>query len=45
MNSSQNVTDTYTLSVEFPVSSASNPDAYAGIIDLVDVKINAEQVV
>ncbi len=45
MNYSQNVTDTYTLSVEFPVSSASNPDAYAGIIDLVDVKINAEQVV
>ena len=45
MNYSQNVTDTYTLWVEFPTSNMNMPDAYAGIIDLVDVKINAEQVV
>ena len=45
MNYSSNVTDTYTLWVEFPVSYMANPDAYAGVIDLVDIKINAEQVV
>ncbi len=40
-----NHTDTYTLWVEFPSSYKNNPDAYEGIIDLVDIKINAEQVV
>ena len=45
MNYSNNCTDTYTLWVEFPVSNMDYPDAYAGIIDLVDIKINAEQVV
>ena len=39
------VTDTYTLWVEFPVSYKNQPNDYAGIIDLVDIKINAEQVV
>lgn len=58
MTYSANHTDTYVLSVEFPIASIQsplpsptptpynhNPDAYAGIIDLVDIKINAEQVV
>ena len=45
MNYSNNCTDTYTLWVEFPKTYMNNPDAYAGIIDLVDIKINAEQVV
>ena len=58
MTYSANHTDTYVLSVEFPINSIQsplpsptptpydhNPDAYAGIIDLVDIKINAEQVV
>ena len=38
-------TDTYTLWVEFPLSYRDYPDDYSGIIDLVDIKINAEQVV
>ncbi len=45
MNFNNDVTDTYTLWVEFPVSNMNYPDAYAGVIDLVDIKINAEQVV
>ena len=45
MNYANDVTDEYTLWVEFPVSNMNYPDAYAGIIDLVDIKINAEQVV
>lgn len=45
MSYANDVTDTYTLSVEFPTSNMNNPDAYAGIIDLIDIKINAEQVV
>lgn len=45
MNYSQDVTDKYTLWVEFPVSNKNYPDEYAGIIELVDVKITAEQVV
>lgn len=40
-----NSTDVYTLSVEFPLQYKNNPNDYAGIIDLVDIKINAEQVV
>ena len=40
-----NATDVYTLSVEFPLQYKSNPNDYAGVIDLVDIKINAEQVV
>ena len=42
---SVNTTDVYTLWVSFPTSYANNPEAYAGVIDLVDIKINAEQVV
>lgn len=50
-------TDLYTLWVSFPktyvrpvneggnIGVINNPEAYAGIIDLVDIKINAEQVV
>ncbi len=59
MSYSANHTDTYVLSVEFPLSPphssnpsaptpvpyTNRPDAYAGVIDLVDIKINAEQVV
>ncbi len=41
----QDVTDTYTLWVEFPIVNKNYPDALAGVIDLVDIKINAEQVV
>ena len=40
-----NETETYTLWVEFPSSYKQYADDYAGIIDLVDIKINAEQVV
>ncbi len=39
------VTNLYTLWVEFPEQYKNNADDYAGIIDLVDIKINAEQVV
>ena len=42
---STNCTDVYTLWVSFPVGYKNNPDAYEGVIDLVDIKINAEQVV
>ena len=42
---SQRQTDLYTLQVEFPVQYANMADSYAGIIELVDIKINAEQVV
>lgn len=51
MTYSANHTDTYTLWVLFPeenddeTTNIGNPEAYAGIIDLVDIKINAEQVV
>lgn len=45
MNYSSNHTDEYVLRVKFPLSNKDNPDGYAGVIDLVDIKINAEQVV
>lgn len=45
MNYNQECTDLYTLWVEFPTSYMAYPDKYSGIIDLVDVKVNAEQVV
>ena len=45
MNYSSNVTDTYTLWVQLPTTSSSNLEVYAGIIDIVDIKINSEQVV
>jgi hypothetical protein len=45
MNYNNNITDTYTLIVNYPKSYANNPDAYQGLIDDVSVEINAEQVV
>ncbi len=45
MTYSANHTDTYTLWVEFPLANKDYPDKYEGIIDLVDIKIVAEQVV
>lgn len=45
MNYDDDCTDTYVLWVEFPTTEMNYPDYYAGIIDLVDIKINAEQVV
>ena len=45
MNYNTPTTDRYTLWVEFPRSYMNYPAEYAGIIDLVDIKINAEQVV
>lgn len=45
MNYSEDSTDTYVLWVEFPSNKMDYPDYYAGIIDLVDIKIDAEQVV
>ncbi len=45
MTYSANHTDTYTLWVEFPLENKDYPDKYEGIIDLVDIKIVAEQVV
>ena len=38
-------TDVYYLWVNFPKKYENNPEEYAGVIDLVDIKINAEQVV
>ena len=45
MTYSSDHTDTYTLWVEFPASYNTDAAAYAGVIDLVDIKIDAEQVV
>ncbi len=45
MTYNQNVTDVYTLWVEFPIANKNYPDSYQGIIDLVDIIIDAEQVV
>lgn len=45
MNRNTRQTDVYTLWVEFPEQLKNSPAAYSGIIELVDVKINAEQVV
>ena len=45
MNYSTLKTDTYTLWVEFPSSYSSNADGYAGVIELIDIEIRAEQVV
>jgi hypothetical protein len=38
-------TDQFTLYVEYPLEFKNNYKEYAGIIDLVDIKVNAEQVV
>ena len=38
-------TDVYYLWVKFPIEYKDYPESYSGIIDLVDIKVNAEQVV
>lgn len=45
LHHSSRETDVYTLSVEFPIEYKNRSDEYAGVIELVDIKINAEQVV
>lgn len=45
MSYQSDCTDVYILSVEFPRSYMNYPDSYSGIIELVDIKIHAEQVV
>lgn len=45
MQNNTNCTDVYTLWVEFPKSYENSPEDYPGIIDLVDIKIDSEQVV
>ena len=45
MSKSANQTDVYTLWVEFPLQYKNSPAEYSGIIELVDIKIDAEQVV
>lgn len=45
MDYDDDVTDLYTLWVQFPLTYKNQPNEYAGVIDLVDIKINAEQVV
>ncbi len=51
MNYASNCTDKYTLWVSYPTGAGTpsgnmyNPDTKAGVIDLVDIKISAEQVV
>lgn len=44
-NYNQKSTDVYTLWVEYPIQYKDYPKEYSGIIDLVDIKINAEQVI
>ena len=38
-------TDVYYLWVKFPIEYKNSPESYSGIIDLVDIKVDAEQVV
>ena len=45
MNYADDCTDEYILWVSYPTTNKYTPDANAGVIDLVDVKISAEQVV
>ena len=45
LNYNQKTTDVYTLSVEFPERYKNFYEEYAGVMELVDIKINAEQVV
>ena len=42
---SGNQTDSYTLWVEFPEVYKNNPDSYEGVIELVEVKVVAKQIV
>ena len=45
MNYSTARTDTYTLWVSFPARYSETAEGYAGVIELVDIEIRAEQVV
>ena len=45
MSKNANQTDVYTLWVEFPIQYKNSPATYSGVIELVDIKIDAEQVV
>ena len=45
MSKNTNQTDVYTLWVEFPLQFKDSPASYSGIIELIDIKIDAEQVV
>ena len=45
MSFKSNVTDTYTLVVNFPKEYSSQPEIYQGLIDSCTIEINAEQVV
>ena len=45
LNYGERMTDVYTLSVEFPKRYKNFYEEYAGVMELVDIKINAEQVV
>lgn len=45
MKYDRNYTDNYTLWVTFPETNKNYPEKYEGIIDLIDIKIDAEQVV
>lgn len=45
MNYTSDCTDTYKLWVSYPTSNMAAPDDKAGVIELVDIVINAEQVV
>ena len=42
---SSNQTDYYTIAVWFPETYKDNPDEYAGVIDMISIKVHAEQVV
>ena len=42
---SSNQTDYYTIAVWFPEGYKDSPDEYAGVIDMISIKVHAEQVV
>ena len=45
MGYTTNITDTYVLLVEFPDNYKYNSDAYEGVLDLIEVKVVAKQVI
>ncbi len=36
-------TDTYVLSVEYPLTYQNNPDDYSGVVELIEIYVHAEQ--
>ena len=42
---SSNQMDYYTIAIWFPEANKDSPDQYAGVIDMISVKVHAEQVV